>query len=67
MTKSIELAVIGAGPAGLAAAMTADEAGLDVTVFDGEPVPGGQIYKAVGASPLSRWSHRAARSWSRSG
>jgi thioredoxin reductase len=53
LTEPIELAVIGAGPAGLAAAMTADEAGLDVTVFDGEPAPGGQIYKAVGASPLA--------------
>jgi len=53
LTKSIELAVIGAGPAGLAAAMTAHEAGLDVTIFDSEPAPGGQIYKAVGASPLA--------------
>ncbi len=53
MTGLIELAVIGAGPAGLAAAMTAHEAGLEVTVFDAEYAPGGQIYRNVGCSPLA--------------
>ena len=48
-----DLAVIGAGPAGLAAAMAAAEAGVDVTVLDAEAEPGGQIYKAVDVSPLA--------------
>ena len=52
MIDRTECAVIGAGPAGLAAAITVAESGVDVTVIDSEPEPGGQIYKAVGASPL---------------
>lgn len=52
MTGRTECAVIGAGPAGLAAAMTVAESGVDVTVIDSAPEPGGQIYKAVGRSPL---------------
>ncbi len=47
MTTRHELAVIGAGPAGLAAATTAAELGLDVAVFDDQPAPGGQIYRSI--------------------
>jgi len=39
----IELAVIGAGPAGLAAALAAAEAGARVTLLDEYPTAGGQI------------------------
>lgn len=53
MNETIELAVIGAGPAGMAAAMTAHEAGLKVTVFDAEHSSGGQIYRNVDNSPLA--------------
>jgi thioredoxin reductase/bacterioferritin-associated ferredoxin len=53
MNGRTECAVIGAGPAGLAAAMAAAEAGVEVTVIDSEPEPGGQIYKAIDESPLS--------------
>ena len=45
MTESIELAVIGAGPAGLAAAGQAAELGLSVTLIDTFALPGGQYYK----------------------
>ena len=45
MTESIELAVIGAGPAGLAAAAQAADAGLEVTLVDAFALPGGQYYK----------------------
>lgn len=51
-----ELAVIGAGPAGLAAAITAAQAGVRVTLLDEYPRPGGQYLKgAAGAagSPVS--------------
>ena len=37
--------VVGAGPAGLAAATTTAELGLDVLLADEHPVPGGQIWR----------------------
>jgi D-hydroxyproline dehydrogenase subunit alpha len=46
MIKS-ELAVIGAGPAGLAAALTAAQAGVQVTLIDEYPKPGGQYLKGA--------------------
>jgi len=39
------LTVIGAGPAGIMAAHTAAEAGVDVTLIDDNPLPGGQYYR----------------------
>ena len=45
MTESIALAVVGAGPAGLAAAGQAAELGLAVTLIDAFALPGGQYYK----------------------
>ena len=47
MSESIDLAVIGAGPAGLAAATTASEHGLSVVLFDEQPAPGGQIFRNI--------------------
>jgi thioredoxin reductase/bacterioferritin-associated ferredoxin len=41
-----DLVVIGAGPAGTAAACTAAEAGLAVTLVDEAPAAGGQVYRA---------------------
>ncbi|MEV6329066.1 NAD(P)/FAD-dependent oxidoreductase [Streptomyces sp. NPDC051909] len=40
-----DLAVIGAGPAGLAAAVTAADLGLTVTLLDAGARPGGQYYR----------------------
>ncbi|MCX2180728.1 NAD(P)/FAD-dependent oxidoreductase [Streptomyces sp. SKN60] len=40
-----ELAVVGAGPAGLAAAVTAADLGLTVTLLDAGARPGGQYYR----------------------
>ena len=45
------LAVIGAGPAGLAAAGSALDCGLDVVLLDEQPEPGGQIYRAIRRAP----------------
>ncbi|CAM5433857.1 FAD-binding protein OS=Streptomyces alboniger OX=132473 GN=CP975_30645 PE=4 SV=1 [Streptomyces alboniger] len=40
-----DVAVLGAGPAGLAAAVTAAEQGLSVALLDASPQPGGQYYR----------------------
>ncbi|NNE87136.1 MAG: FAD-dependent oxidoreductase [Silicimonas sp.] len=42
-----DLIIIGAGPAGMAAASEAAELGLSVTVLDEQPRAGGQIYRDV--------------------
>jgi thioredoxin reductase/bacterioferritin-associated ferredoxin len=39
------LTVVGAGPAGIMAAFTAAEAGVEVTIIDENPLPGGQYYR----------------------
>ena len=52
MKQTCQLVVIGAGPAGMAAAQTAAEHGVDVTLFDDQAQPGGQIYRHVDTSPL---------------
>lgn len=41
----VDLAVVGAGPAGLAAAVTAARLGLRVTLLDAGDRPGGQFYR----------------------
>lgn len=55
MSVRAKLVVIGAGPAGLAAALAARQAGVDVSVVDQNPLAGGQIYRSLGqASPAQR-------------
>ena len=49
---SYQLLVIGAGPAGMAAALTAANHGVEVAVVDEQAQPGGQIYRNLDASPL---------------
>ncbi len=49
-----DVAVVGAGPAGLVAARVCAEKGLATIVYDEQTAPGGQIYRAVTASPLRR-------------
>ena len=50
---TIDLAIIGAGPAGMAAAALAAELGLDTMVVDEHDAPGGQIYRGVERAPES--------------
>lgn len=50
----VDLAIVGAGPAGLAAAATAAEAGLDVALLDEQPQGGGQIFRAVTVGGAAR-------------
>ncbi len=47
MNATCELLVIGAGPAGMAAAQTAANHGVDVMLVDEQANPGGQIYRNV--------------------
>jgi NADPH-dependent 2,4-dienoyl-CoA reductase/sulfur reductase-like enzyme len=45
MTEQVEVAVVGAGPGGLSAALAAAEAGAQVTLIDGYARPGGQYFR----------------------
>lgn len=45
----VDLAIIGAGPAGLSAAVRARALGLSVALLDEQPAPGGQIWRAIEA------------------
>jgi NADPH-dependent 2,4-dienoyl-CoA reductase/sulfur reductase-like enzyme len=45
-----QVLIVGAGPAGLAAARAAALAGAEVTVIDERTAPGGQFYKQIGKS-----------------
>jgi thioredoxin reductase len=42
-----DVAIIGAGPAGMAAAAEAARFGMDVVLFDEQSEPGGQIYRSI--------------------
>ena len=62
----IDVAVIGGGPAGIAAAVAAAEAGRSVVLIDESPRPGGQIWRHTDARALpstaQRWLRRLAQS-----
>lgn len=47
-----DVAIVGAGPAGLVAATLCARAGLATVLFDEQATPGGQIYRAVTETPL---------------
>jgi NADPH-dependent 2,4-dienoyl-CoA reductase/sulfur reductase-like enzyme len=54
----VEFAIVGAGPAGMAAAALAAELGLETMLIDDQASPGGQIFRAIeraaADSPLGR-------------
>jgi NADPH-dependent 2,4-dienoyl-CoA reductase/sulfur reductase-like enzyme len=58
-----DLAIVGAGPAGLAAATEAARIGLDTVLFDEQPRPGGQIYRAIGETPVGERAILGADYW----
>jgi NADPH-dependent 2,4-dienoyl-CoA reductase/sulfur reductase-like enzyme len=58
--RDYDVMVIGAGPAGLAAACRAAESGAQVALIDDNPHPGGQIWRANAGKPAS-----AAAPWLR--
>ncbi|WP_136679985.1 FAD/NAD(P)-binding oxidoreductase [Neptunomonas sp. XY-337] len=51
--ERFDLVVVGAGPAGMAAAATASQQGLKTLVLDEQIRPGGQIYRNIGHTPIS--------------
>lgn len=51
MTERFPILVVGAGPAGIAAAVSAAEAGSRVALIDDNPEPGGQIWRAERNQP----------------
>lgn len=50
LDREYDLAIIGAGPAGMAAAVEAAATGARTILFDENPAPGGQIYRAIDGS-----------------
>jgi hypothetical protein len=48
---TFDLAIVGAGPAGIAAAVSAAELGLATVLIDEQASPGGQIYRAIECAP----------------
>ena len=55
--RQCDLLIVGAGPAGMAAATAARAAGLSVVVADEGRSPGGQIYRGLADAPahLAQW------------
>ena len=53
MKRDFEVIVVGAGPAGIAAAVSAAEAGSSVALLDDNPAPGGQIWRKGASLPSS--------------
>lgn len=47
VTSHYDLVIIGAGPAGLAAAIEASRHDLSTLVLDDQPAPGGQVYRNI--------------------
>lgn len=59
MSRAFDLVIVGAGPAGLAAATTAAELGLRTAVIDEQAEPGGQIYRGIESVAARRPAHLA--------
>ncbi|MBD1554551.1 NAD(P)/FAD-dependent oxidoreductase [Pseudomonas typographi] len=52
--ESVDVAVVGAGPAGMAGAVALAGLGLQVVLLDEQGSPGGQVYRGITLAPLSR-------------
>ncbi|HEX4790437.1 MAG TPA: FAD-dependent oxidoreductase [Actinospica sp.] len=58
-----ELAVVGAGPAGLAAALAAADSGMRVVLLDAAPTAGGQFYRQPAKALYARRPQRLYHAW----
>ena len=54
-----DVAVVGAGPAGIAAALAAADSGMKIGLIDDNPAAGGQLWRGAQSAP----QHSPARSW----
>ena len=68
MSRRVELTcdvlVVGAGPAGIAACVSAAKSGARVILVDDNPLPGGQVWRAAtNETPRSGSSNRDAALW----
>jgi thioredoxin reductase/bacterioferritin-associated ferredoxin len=61
--ESYDVVVIGAGPAGLAAAATSAEAGLSTLLLDENVGPGGQVFRAIASTPVTARDQLGADYW----
>jgi D-hydroxyproline dehydrogenase subunit alpha len=61
MKRAFEIVVIGAGPAGMAAAHAAADSGARIAIVDDNPQAGGQIWRG---GPLASSDERAVDLWS---
>jgi len=61
--RELRLAVVGAGPAGMAAAVAAADAGIAVTVVDSGSSVGGQFYRQPAARLRARAPQRLHHGW----
>ncbi len=59
--RRCQLAVVGAGPGGLEAAIAAAEGGVEVVILDERPEPGGQYYEQPAESIRARRDRRASK------
>jgi D-hydroxyproline dehydrogenase subunit alpha len=63
IATKVDIAIVGAGPAGIAAACAAASSGSNVFVFDDNPFAGGQIWRGAGGRASS--AGETARGWLR--
>ena len=63
LPADIDLAIIGAGPAGLAASAIAAQHGLGTLMLDENPGVGGQVYRAITANPVRDRAMLGADYW----
>ncbi len=61
--ETYDVVVIGAAPAGLAAAATSARAGLSTLLLDENIGPGGQVYRAIASTPVTERGQLGADYW----
>ncbi len=61
--ESYDVAIVGAGPAGLAAATVCARAGLTTVLFDEQGSAGGQIWRAITETPVNERSVLGESYW----